>query len=144
MEKNTFEIISGGTSLIKGYGYGSNPVVVTDVEGWLDATKEVNTAPKMIGEGSYIIGERVGEITITATFSIALELSEARTIWTRLLNNCLTKGSSVTMIDSKDNGGTVSTEKLVGSITSVKPIPGAWHTTIAVTVLCTNPRKTYS
>lgn len=140
MEKNTFEISSGGTSLIKGYGYGKSAVTVSDVEGWDEVRMEVNTAPKMSGDGSYTLGEHVSEVTLTATFSVTGTLATARPAIKRLQDNCLTKGSSVTLTLTKDS----EWESMTGKIVSVKPQPGASLTMIVVEVLCTNPRKTFS
>lgn len=142
MEKNTFEILNGSTSIIKGYGYSglSNAVTITDVTGWDEIEFDIQTAPKLNGNGSYIISERVGDRTIVATFNVHGALAAARGI-VRALNTVALNKGQVTLKFTAVTGTTL-TETMVGKVKTVKPTYGAYDSTLEVTILCPVVEKT--
>lgn len=142
MEKNTFEILNGSTSIIKGYGYSglSNAVIVTDVTGWDSIEFDIQTAPKLNGNGSYITSERVGDRTIVATFNVKGTVATARAIVKALNTIALNKGQ-VTLKQTATDATTL-TETMVGKVKVVKPDYKATATIIEVTVLCPVVEKT--
>lgn len=139
MEKNILEISRGNTVLIRGYNYGNPTVVISSNEGWYDTLVDIQTVPKMLGHGSYIISEQVAEKVIIAIFSVKGPISVARKYWTDITNVMLSNNKTITVKNTITNGATTTTETLTGNIRSIKPKPAANESTIEVEIVCPNP-----
>lgn len=119
-----------------------NAIVITEEEGWDQFSNfTVETEPKLIGAGSYIVAERVGEREIGFTFNL---LNNVRNTYNSLESLALSFTSLTFQMQYFNDGSSsaVDTKTLTGKLTSID-IPEGFKDwgSVQITAICPNPIK---
>lgn len=141
-EKRTLTINVGATNLFNGFEYYTgidNAEYITELEGWDDfAAIEINTEPKLIGQGSYIISERIGERDLSIEISLANEtdiktyLNKVKSVMFAFSILELTRTYVLNGVENRK-------EQLKGKISTVTWARTETTATITIGVKCYNP-----
>lgn len=125
------KVVSGSENIFEAQGWDGNPEVL------------IETAPKMVGNGSYILSKRLGNKEFTVNFNILNSHYTAL----RNLENLSLNFTELTFERSFYNNDTTTTasrvETLKGYITTFNSelYREKWGN-LTILVLCTNPVKT--
>lgn len=116
-------------------------IVIIEVEGWEEEIVTIETEPKLIGAGSYIVAERVEQKDIGFTFNL---VSGVRNNANALKSLALSFTNLTFQVQYFNDGSTsaLGTEVLNGKLTSVD-IPNGYKDwgNIQIQAVCVNPIK---
>lgn len=119
-----------------------NAIAIIDEQGWDGFSNfTVETEPKLVGAGSYVVAERIGEREISFTFNLLNNVRNTYNTFETLALNF----TNLTFQMQYFNDGTstvVDTKTLNGKLTSID-IPEGFKDwgNIQITAICPNPIK---
>lgn len=139
IENQVLQMLDGTTVILEAKTKTSNMVdkVLMEVTGWDDFSMQIQTAPKLVGSGSYIISRDIGEREVTITFNMIGDWKALR----RQLTALAIASKEITLVLSvTDSTNKTIKETLKGEIFKIAPARATreWAD-LKIHLICPNP-----